>query len=62
LPPVSITTLPPPPTTSDPDEIRAESRRRYGTPVAEVERAIRARREAPPHELPALGRRKRVVQ
>ncbi len=59
LPPTSLTTLPPPPATSDSAEIRAASRRRYGTPIAEVERAIRSRRDAP-HELPALGRRRRT--
>ena len=61
LPPASITTLPPPPAISDAADIREESRRRYGAPIGDVERAIRSRREAPPHELPALGRRKRVA-
>ena len=60
LPPASLTTLPPSRPTSDAAEIRDESRRRYGTPVADVENAIRSRRETPPHELPALGRRRRA--
>ena len=59
LPPVSLTTLPPPAPSSDAAEIREQSRRRYGTPIGEVEKAIRSRRETPPHELPALGRRRR---
>ena len=49
LPAVSLTTLPRPAASSDGAEIREESRRRYGAPIAEVEKAISFRRETPPH-------------
>ncbi len=36
----SGTTLPPPPVTSDPNEIRRLSRERYGQPLEEIERGF----------------------
>lgn len=42
-PPATGKTRPLPPAFSDPEELREESRARYGTPLAEVEQAIRRR-------------------
>lgn len=46
--PVTIKTLPPPPTISEAETVRALSRQRYGRPVREVEAALRARAEQTP--------------
>jgi len=44
-PPISIRTLPPPPTTGSAERVRELSRQRYSRPRAEVEAALRQRHE-----------------
>ena len=46
--PVSIATLPPPPSLGTAKAVRALSRQRYGRPVGDVERELRARTERVP--------------
>jgi hypothetical protein len=57
-PPVTIRTAPAPPAFSEADRIRSLSRRRYGRPVKEVERELRARAEREP-VLATVKRRRR---
>lgn len=57
-PPISIRTLPPPPTLGSAERVRELSRQRYGRPRAEVEAAIRARHAAQPQAAP-IGRKGR---
>lgn len=58
-PPVSIRTLPPPPTLGSAERVRQLSREKYGRPRAEVEAAIRARHQdrAPDAPIGRKGRR-----
>lgn len=56
---VSGVTLPPPPATNDPDDIRRRSRARYGQPRAEIEAAFRALLDQPSPTTESVSNRRR---
>lgn len=58
-PPISIRTLPPPATTGSAERVLDQSRKRYGRPRAEVEKAIRGRYEEKAPTAP-VGRKPRA--
>lgn len=57
-PPVTLSTYPASPPSSDADQLRGRSRERYGVAPREVEVAIRRRQQAPGADAP-IGRRRR---